>query len=81
MTRHRRGWGTRRPVVVAGGELFRFATPGAPTPEERRAYAAAILAARTPPPLSPAQQERRDADLRQRRELFPQAYLGDRSRA
>jgi hypothetical protein len=38
------------------GQPITFATPGAPTMEERRRYAQAVQRATTPPPLTPDQQ-------------------------
>jgi hypothetical protein len=35
------------------GQPITFATPGAPTPEERRRYAEAVQRATTPAPLPP----------------------------
>lgn len=75
MTRRRTRWGPHRPVLDADGEQFTFATPGAPTPEERRAYATARLANHTPSALTPTQQAAHEASERQRRELFPLSYL------
>ncbi|MCF6745489.1 hypothetical protein E9529_14660 [Blastococcus sp. KM273128] len=53
------------------GQPVTFATPGAPTVDERRRYARAVQRATTPPPLTPEQQAEVDAIHQRRRELFP----------
>jgi hypothetical protein len=73
----------RRPAVThamrsqltdENGQPVTFATPGNPTPEERRRYAQAMQRATTPPPLAPEQQATVDAIVQRRRELFPHLY-------
>ena len=54
------------------GQPITFATPGAPTLEERRRYALAVQRATTPAPLTPEQQAEVDAIHPRRRELFPE---------
>jgi hypothetical protein len=56
------------------GRPVTFATPGAPTLEERRRYALAVQRATTPAPLTPERQAEVDAIHRRRRELFPHLY-------
>ncbi|TFV65348.1 UNVERIFIED_ORG: hypothetical protein E4P37_10640 [Bacillus sp. AZ43] len=56
------------------GQPITFATPGAPTLEERRRYALAVQRATPPAPLAPARQAEVDAIVRRRRELFPHLY-------
>lgn len=56
------------------GQPITFATPGAPTLEERRRYAEAVQRATTPAPLPPARQAEVDAFQQRRRELFPHLY-------
>jgi hypothetical protein len=56
------------------GQPITFATPGAPTAEERRRYAQAVQRATTPPPLTREQQAAQKAATLRRRELFPHFY-------
>jgi hypothetical protein len=56
------------------GQPVTFATPGAPTVDERRRYALAVQQATTPPPLTPQQQAEVNAAHQRRRDL--QADLG-----
>jgi len=73
----RRHAGTRStPLQLSGedGRPITFATPGAPTMEERRRYALAVLRATTPAPLTLAQQAEVDAIHQRRRDLFPHLY-------
>lgn len=71
----RRRWrGSPREVIDENGQPITFATPGAPTLEERRRYALAVQRARTPAPLPPQLQAEVAAALQRRREL--QASLG-----
>ena len=52
------------------GQPITFATPGAPTMEERRGYVQAVQRATTPPPLTPDQQVAKDAALQRHREML-----------
>jgi hypothetical protein len=56
------------------GQPITFATPGDPTPEERRRYALAVQRATMPAPLTPERQAEVEAIHRRRRELFPYLY-------
>lgn len=56
------------------GQPITFATPGDPTPEERRRYAQALMRATTPAQLTPEQQSEVAAIHQRRRELFPYLY-------
>lgn len=67
----------RRPAPSVGSQLadetgqpITFATPGAPTMEERRRYALAVQRATSPTPLSPERQAEVEAIHRRRRELL-----------
>ena len=64
----------RSQLTDENGQPITFATPGSPTPEERRRYALAVQRATTPAPLSPEQEADRTARLRRRREML--AELG-----
>ena len=64
----------RPPLTDESGQPVTFATPGAPTPEERRRYALAVQQATTPALLTPALQAEVDAIHQRRRELFPHLY-------
>jgi hypothetical protein len=78
MRRHRRGLGaTHRELTDESGQAITFATPGAPTQEERRRYAQAVQRATTPAPLTPEQQAEVDAIYRRNLELFPHRYNAD----
>ena len=73
----RRGAGTHpmgSQLTDENGQPITFATPGAPTQEERRRYAVAVQRATTPAPLTPEQQAEVDAIHRRSRELFPHLY-------
>jgi hypothetical protein len=61
------------------GQPVTFATPGDPTPHERRRYAQAMHRAMTPTPLTPEQQAARDAEMGRRRELLQElgVYLDE----
>ncbi|RZU30616.1 hypothetical protein BKA19_0236 [Blastococcus saxobsidens] len=59
------------------GQPITFATPGAPTLEERRRYALAVQRATTPAALTPERQAEVDAIHRRNRELFPHLYNAD----
>lgn len=54
------------------GQPITFATPGAPTMEERRRYAQAVQRATTPPPLTPDQQAAAARAAQQEREMQQQ---------
>lgn len=56
------------------GQPITFATPGAPTVDERRRYALAVQRLATPAPLTPERQAEVDAIHQRRRELFPHLY-------
>lgn len=70
----RRGRSSAPPAVGRladeSGQPITFATPGAPTLEERRRYALAVQRATTPPPLTPDQSAARLAAIQRRRELL-----------
>ena len=68
------GHAIRSPMTDENGRPVTFATPGAPTLEERRRYALAVQRATTPAPLTPERQAEVDAIHRRRRELFPHLY-------
>lgn len=75
MRRRRAGARSFRPQLTdEAGQPITFATPGAPTVDERRRYALAAQRATTPLPLTPEQQAEVDAINRRRRELFPHLY-------
>jgi hypothetical protein len=61
------------------GQPITFATPGNPTPEERRRYALAVQRATSPAPLSPEQDADRRARMQRRRDLLGElgVYVGD----
>jgi hypothetical protein len=75
MRRHRLERGANpRALTDENGQPVTFATPGAPTLEERRRYALAVRRSRTPTPLTPEQQAEVAAIHQRRRELFPHLY-------
>jgi hypothetical protein len=61
-------------VTDENGQPVTFATPGAPTLEERHRYALAVQRATTSAPLTPTQEAERAARMRRRRDLL--AELG-----
>jgi hypothetical protein len=56
------------------GQPITFATPGEPTPDERKRYAQAVQQATTSAPLTPAQRVEVAAIVQRRREMFPHLY-------
>jgi hypothetical protein len=75
MRRRRPRTNARGPQLTdESGQAITFATPGAPTSEERRRYAQAVQRAATPPPLTPERQAEVDAIHRRNRQLFPHLY-------
>lgn len=73
MRRRRAGTHSIRPQLTdESGQPITFATPGAPTLEERHRYALAVQRATTPAPLTPERQAEVDANHQRRRELFPE---------
>ncbi|TFV89599.1 hypothetical protein [Blastococcus sp. CT_GayMR16] len=67
----------RSQLTDENGQPVTFATPGAPTLDERRRYALAVQRATTPTPLTPEQQAEVDAIHRRNLELFPHRYNAD----
>lgn len=77
----------RRPAIRSAssqltdesGQPIAFATPGAPTVDERRRCALAVQRATAPAPLPPELQAEVAAALRRRRELLADlgVYIGD----
>lgn len=66
----------RSRVTDEGGAPITFATPGAPTVEERHRYAQAVQRATAPAPLTPERQAEVDAIRQHRQEMFPYLYNG-----
>jgi hypothetical protein len=60
----------RRELTDENGQPVTFATPGAPTIEERRRYAQAVQRATTPALLTPERQAEVDAIVQRRRALL-----------
>jgi hypothetical protein len=75
--RRRAGHSISAQLTDENGQPVTFATPGAPTLEERRRYALAVQRAITPAPLTPQQQAEVDAIQLRRRKMFPHLYNTD----
>ncbi|NIH70151.1 hypothetical protein [Modestobacter marinus] len=63
---------SRRELTDENGQPITVATPGAPTPEERRRSAQAVQRTSTPPALPPDHQTAHRAAMQRRCELLPE---------